>query len=145
MYLEKEKIKNIDNYDIVNDFLFVENSKVKNHQNSTILDLKKIDYWGVSFYEKVFNVFTNRSHNSFYNYKGELLKEISKFNFYKFEDLNNYVGYDRELKKTVFIVNGIKENELEIKLGINCFYKNYIFLTIGNEVSIINCFKNKQL
>lgn len=126
----KDKITNTGDWQIINnDLIYVSKDELKSYnQNNTILTLT--EYWGIMFLSDFFNVFTNRSFNTFYNYEGTLIKEYDKTNFYYILSEDDLIYYDRVSKKTM-------HNEIEIfdgKIGKSFLHMKNIFFDKNRSI-----------
>ncbi len=129
-YKLKDNIKNIGDWQLINDdLIYASNYEVKSYYNEKTVT-KLSEYWGIKFLPDFFNVFTNRSFNTFYNYKGEIIKEYDKTNFYYILSEGDLIYYDRISKKT-------KHNEIDLfndKLGKSLLQRNFIYFEKNRNI-----------
>lgn len=137
MYLI-HKIENCGEFNILKNNLYYikDNSLYLFKQIKPIILLN--DYWGVSFYVKLINVFTNNSCNTFYDYNGNKISEFENMNFYYIFSKNNFIFYDRKEKSTICnsttIING--------KIGYFYLYNDNFFFEKNEVICLYNLNSN---
>ena len=113
-------------------------------QNSIINTPNKIqvnDYFGVKYYESVINVFTSRSKNTLYDYKGKVIDEFEGRNYIYIFSNNNAIYYDR-------ISKVLKYNETVLFQGKIQFYyifKHFVFFSKDSKLFKINNLEGKNI
>jgi len=118
------------------------------NQNSFVLELDNNnpivqlnDYWGINFYATFFNVYTNKSLNTLYDYSGSFLKTFEKKNFYYFYSEDEFIFYDKIERKSFynneFICDG-KILNLYLDNISNLFFarENYLSLYIKHRETV---------
>lgn len=94
-------IKGVGHYSIINNILYyVKDEYIFSGNKQYIIKLN--DFWGVTFSDKIINVFTSNSHNTFYNYDGKFLTEYSNINFYHIFSENEFLYFDRINKNSKY-------------------------------------------
>lgn len=104
---------------------------IKELGQSTII-YKLGEYWGVRYFENIFNVYTNRSHNTLVDYNGNVLKTFDKQNFYEILSLEELIYYDR-IKEGTFYNNNFICNS---KLLEHYLYDNFLFFYNRKGISL---------
>ena len=131
-----EKIKNTGEFKVVKTNLyFVKNTEVFIYPLKEILKLD--EYWGVTFEDQLIHVFTNRSFNTFYDYKGNKIRSFEKVNFYHIFSKDDFIYYDRSEKKSKYNSFTLFEG----KIGLNHYNNNHLFFEnelVINNYSLLN-------
>ena len=88
----------------------------------------------VIFKSSFFNVFTNRSVNTFFNYQGKVINTFEERNFYYYFSDSSFIYYDRVSKRLMY-------NDLELLRGkMLSFYifDDLLFFEKENKIQTIN-------
>ena len=129
----KDKVNSCGDFSLIQSSLhYVSNSILYKYPSEKIIELK--DYWGVHFDLFLFNVFTNRSNNKFYDYLGNEICEFDKRNFYHIFASNDFIYYDRTSKKTKYNDSNIFES----KIGGNFLSGKSLFIPKDNLIISLN-------
>lgn len=130
----KDTIRNIGDWKTINnDLIYVTDNDIYRYNEGEII-LELNEYWGVDFLPEFFNVFTNRSFNTFYSYEGELIKSYDGINFYHIFSKRDFIYYDRKSKTTKY--NGLKL--IDSKLGLSFLHLQNIFSFQSSSIISIN-------
>ena len=93
-----------------------------------------LPYWGVDFNPSFFNVFTNRSVNTFFNYQGKVINTFEERNFYYYFSDSSFIYYDRVSKRLMY-------NDLELlrgKMLSSYIFDDLLFFEKENKIQTIN-------
>ena len=93
-----------------------------------------LPYWGVDFNPSFFNVFTNRSVNTFFNYQGKVINTFEERNFYYYFSDSSFIYYDRVSKRLMY-------NDLELvrgKILSSYIFDELLFFEKENKIQTIN-------
>ena len=93
-----------------------------------------LPYWGVDFNPSFFNVFTNRSVNTFFNYQGKVINTFEERNFYYYFSDSSFIYYDRVSKRLMY-------NDLELlrgKILSSYIFDDLLFFEKENKIQTIN-------
>ena len=93
-----------------------------------------LPYWGVEFNPSFFNVFTNRSVNTFFNYQGKVINTFEERNFYYYFSDSSFIYYDRVSKRLMY-------NDLELlrgKILSSYIFDDLLFFEKENKIQTIN-------
>lgn len=96
---------------------------------------------GIQYEKNLFNVFTNRSFNSFYKYSGELICEYDNRDFYHIFSETDFFYFDRELKQTLY--NGVKL--IDGKIGGNFLFSGILYIPKNKFIIALNYTNFKTL
>lgn len=133
LYTISKKINNVDIFKIVENKLFyISDNEIKNTDTNVSVYIS--EYFGIAFNSTFFNVFTNNSHNTFYNYSGKIIKIFNQRNFYYYFSEDSYIYYDRISKTTKYNDKTIVSN----KLGKKLLYADVLFFVDKNYIQKIN-------
>ena len=93
-----------------------------------------LPYWGVDFNPSFFNVFTNRSVNTFFNYQGKVINTFEEKDFYYYFSDSSFIYYDRVSKRLMY-------NDLELlrgKILSSYIFDDLLFFEKENKIQTIN-------
>ena len=88
----------------------------------------------VIFKSSFFNVFTNRSVNTFFNYQGKVINTFEERNFYYYFSDSSFIYYDRVSKRLMY-------NDLELlrgKMLSSYIFDDLLFFEKENKIQTIN-------
>ena len=133
-YQNIENFPNIDSWKIIdNNCFFVSDDVVKVTGKEVNIPIS-FPYWGIDFNPSFFNVFTNRSVNTFLNYQGKVINTFEERNFYYYFSDSSFIYYDRVSKRLMY-------NDLELLRGkMLSFYifDDLLFFEKENKIQTIN-------
>ena len=133
-YQNIENFPNIDSWKIIdNNCFFVSDDVVKVTGKEVNIPIS-FPYLGIDFNPSFFNVFTNRSVNTFFNYQGKVINTFEEKDFYYYFSDNSFIYYDRVSKRLMY-------NDLELLRGkMLSFYifDDLLFFEKENKIQTIN-------
>ena len=133
-YQNIENFPNIDSWKIIdNNCFFVSDDVVKVTGKEGNIPIS-FPYWGIDFNPSFFNVFTNRSVNTFFNYQGKVINTFEERNFYYYFSDSSFIYYDRESKRLMY-------NDLELlrgKMLSSYIFDELLFFEKENKIQTIN-------
>ena len=133
-YQNIENFPNIDSWKIIdNNCFFVSDDVVKVTGKEVNIPIS-FPYWGIDFNPSFFNVFTNRSVNTFFNYQGKVINTFEEKDFYYYFSDSSFIYYDRVSKRLMY-------NDLELLRGkMLSFYifDDLLFFEKENKIQTIN-------
>ena len=133
-YQNIENFPNIDSWKIIdNNCFFVSDDVVKVTGKEVNIPIS-FPYWGIDFNPSFFNVFTNRSVNTFFNYQGKVINTFEERNFYYYFSDSSFIYYDRESKRLMY-------NDLELlrgKMLSSYIFDDLLFFEKENKIQTIN-------
>ena len=133
-YQNIENFPNIDSWKIIdNNCFFVSDDVVKVTGKEVNIPIS-FPYWGIDFNPSFFNVFTNRSVNTFFNYQGKVINTFEERNFYYYFSDSSFIYYDRESKRLMY-------NDLELlrgKMLSSYIFDELLFFEKENKIQTIN-------
>ena len=133
-YQNIENFPNIDSWKIIdNNCFFVSDDVVKVTGKEVNIPIS-FPYLGIDFNPSFFNVFTNRSVNTFFNYQGKVINTFEERNFYYYFSDSSFIYYDRVSKRLMY-------NDLELLRGkMLSFYifDDLLFFEKENKIQTIN-------
>ena len=133
-YQHVENVPNINSWEIIdNNCYYASGNLVKVIGKEVSIPIP-LPYWGVEFNPSFFNVFTNRSVNTFFNYQGKVINTFEERNFYYYFSDSSFIYYDRESKRLMY-------NDLELLRGkMLSFYifDDLLFFEKENKIQTIN-------
>ena len=133
-YQNIENFPNIDSWKIIdNNCFFVSDDVVKVTGKEVNIPIS-FPYWGIDFNPSFFNVFTNRSVNTFFNYQGKVINTFEERNFYYYFSDSSFIYYDRVSKRLMY-------NDLELlrgKMLSSYIFDDLLFFEKENKIQTIN-------
>ena len=133
-YQNIENFPNIDSWKIIdNNCFFVSDDVVKVIGKEVSIPIP-LPYWGVEFNPSFFNVFTNRSVNTFFNYQGKVINTFEEKDFYYYFSDSSFIYYDRVSKRLMY-------NDLELlrgKMLSSYIFDDLLFFEKENKIQTIN-------
>jgi len=133
-YQNIENFPNIDSWKIIdNNCFFVSDDVVKVTGKEVNIPIS-FPYWGIDFNPSFFNVFTNRSVNTFLNYQGKVINTFEERNFYYYFSDSSFIYYDRVSKRLMY-------NDLELlrgKILSSYIFDDLLFFEKENKIQTIN-------
>ena len=133
-YQNIENFPNIDSWKIIdNNCFFVSDDVVKVTGKEVNIPIS-FPYWGIDFNPSFFNVFTNRSVNTFFNYQGKVINTFEERNFYYYFSDSSFIYYDRVSKRLMY-------NDLELlrgKMLSSYIFDELLFFEKENKIQTIN-------
>ncbi|GJH40098.1 hypothetical protein RCZ04_06480 [Capnocytophaga sp. HP1101] len=133
-YQNIENFPNIDSWKIIdNNCFFVSDDVVKVTGKEVNIPIS-FPYWGIDFNPSFFNVFTNRSVNTFLNYQGKVINTFEERNFYYYFSDSSFIYYDRVSKRLMY-------NDLELlrgKMLSSYIFDELLFFEKENKIQTIN-------
>ena len=133
-YQHVENVPNINSWEIIdNNCYYASGNLVKVIGKEVSIPIP-LPYWGVEFNPSFFNVFTNRSVNTFFNYQGKVINTFEERNFYYYFSDSSFIYYDRVSKRLMY-------NDLELLRGkMLSFYifDDLLFFEKENKIQTIN-------
>ena len=133
-YQNIENFPNIDSWKIIdNNCFFVSDDVVKVTGKEVNIPIP-LPYWGVEFNPSFFNVFTNRSVNTFFNYQGKVINTFEEKDFYYYFSDSSFIYYDRVSKRLMY-------NDLELlrgKILSSYIFDDLLFFEKENKIQTIN-------
>jgi len=133
-YQNIENFPNIDSWKIIdNNCFFVSDDVVKVTGKEVNIPIS-FPYWGIDFNPSFFNVFTNRSVNTFFNYQGKVINTFEERNFYYYFSDSSFIYYDRVSKRLMY-------NDLELlrgKILSSYIFDDLLFFEKENKIQTIN-------
>ena len=133
-YQNIENFPNIDSWKIIdNNCFFVSDDVVKVTGKEVNIPIS-FPYWGIDFNPSFFNVFTNRSVNTFLNYQGKVINTFEERNFYYYFSDSSFIYYDRVSKRLMY-------NDLELlrgKMLSSYIFDDLLFFEKENKIQTIN-------
>ena len=133
-YQNIENFPNIDSWKIIdNNCFFVSDDVVKVTGKEVNIPIS-FPYWGIDFNPSFFNVFTNRSVNTFFNYQGKVINTFEERNFYYYFSDSSFIYYDRVSKRLMY-------NDLELvrgKILSSYIFDEFLFFEKENKIQTIN-------
>ena len=133
-YQHVENVPNINSWEIIdNNCYYASGNLVKVIGKEVSIPIP-LPYWGVEFNPSFFNVFTNRSVNTFFNYQGKVINTFEEKDFYYYFSDNSFIYYDRVSKRLMY-------NDLELLRGkMLSFYifDDLLFFEKENKIQTIN-------
>ena len=133
-YQNIENFPNIDSWKIIdNNCFFVSDDVVKVIGKEVNIPIS-FPYWGIDFNPSFFNVFTNRSVNTFFNYQGKVINTFEERNFYYYFSDSSFIYYDRVSKRLMY-------NDLELlrgKILSSYIFDELLFFEKENKIQTIN-------
>lgn len=110
------------------DIFYIKNEKIQLYPDQEVLTLN--EYWGIYFGQELINVFTNRSYNIFYDYRGNIIESFDKVNFYHIFSKDDFIYFDRNDKKTKYNSSVIYDNKIGKSIVDNdkLFFVDNIFI-----------------
>ena len=133
-YQNIENFPNIDSWKIIdNNCFFVSDDVVKVTGKEVNIPIS-FPYWGIDFNPSFFNVFTNRSVNTFFNYQGKVINTFEERNFYYYFSDSSFIYYDRVSKRLMY-------NDLELlrgKILSSYIFDELLFFEKENKIQTIN-------
>ena len=132
-YQNIENFPNIDSWKIIdNNCFFVSDDVVKVTGKEVNIPIS-FPYWGIDFNPSFFNVFTNRSVNTFFNYQGKVINTFEERNFYYYFSDSSFIYYDRVSKRLMY-------NDLELlrgKILSSYIFDELLFFEKENKIQTI--------
>lgn len=133
-YQNIENFPNIDSWKIIdNNCFFVSDDVVKVTGKEVNIPIS-FPYLGIDFNPSFFNVFTNRSVNTFFNYQGKVINTFEERNFYYYFSDSSFIYYDRVSKRLMY-------NDLELlrgKMLSSYIFDDLLFFEKENKIQTIN-------
>jgi|GEM_PF-2145526 len=133
-YQHVKNIPNINSWEIIdNNCYYASGNLVKVIGKEVSIPIP-LPYWGVEFNPSFFNVFTNRSVNTFFNYQGKVINTFEEKDFYYYFSDSSFIYYDRVSKRLMY-------NDLELLRGkMLSFYifDDLLFFEKENKIQTIN-------
>ena len=133
-YQNIENFPNIDSWKIIdNNCFFVSDDVVKVTGKEVNIPIS-FPYWGIDFNPSFFNVFTNRSVNTFFNYQGKVINTFEEKDFYYYFSDSSFIYYDRVSKRLMY-------NDLELlrgKMLSSYIFDELLFFEKENKIQTIN-------
>ena len=133
-YQNIENFPNIDSWKIIdNNCFFVSDDVVKVTGKEVNIPIS-FPYLGIDFNPSFFNVFTNRSVNTFFNYQGKVINTFEERNFYYYFSDSSFIYYDRVSKRLMY-------NDLELlrgKILSSYIFDELLFFEKENKIQTIN-------
>ena len=133
-YQHVENVPNINSWEIIdNNCYYASGNLVKVIGKEVSIPIP-LPYWGVEFNPSFFNVFTNRSVNTFFNYQGKVINTFEEKDFYYYFSDSSFIYYDRVSKRLMY-------NDLELLRGkMLSFYifDELLFFEKENKIQTIN-------
>ena len=133
-YQHVENVPNINSWEIIdNNCYYASGNLVKVIGKEVSIPIP-LPYWGVEFNPSFFNVFTNRSVNTFFNYQGKVINTFEEKDFYYYFSDSSFIYYDRVSKRLMY-------NDLELLRGkMLSFYifDDLLFFEKENKIQTIN-------
>ena len=133
-YQHVENFPNINSWEIIdNNCYYASGNLVKVIGKEVSIPIP-LPYWGVEFNPSFFNVFTNRSVNTFFNYQGKVINTFEEKDFYYYFSDSSFIYYDRVSKRLMY-------NDLELLRGkMLSFYifDDLLFFEKENKIQTIN-------
>ena len=133
-YQHVENVPNINSWEIIdNNCYYASGNLVKVIGKEVSIPIP-LPYWGVEFNPSFFNVFTNRSVNTFFNYQGKVINTFEERNFYYYFSDSSFIYYDRVSKRLMY-------NDLELlrgKMLSSYIFDDLLFFEKENKIQTIN-------
>ena len=133
-YQHVENFPNINSWEIIdNNCYYASGNLVKAIGKEVNIPIP-LPYWGVEFNPSFFNVFTNRSVNTFFNYQGKVINTFEEKDFYYYFSDNSFIYYDRVSKRLMY-------NDLELlrgKILSSYIFDDLLFFEKENKIQTIN-------
>ena len=133
-YQHVENFPNINSWEIIdNNCYYASGNLVKVIGKEVSIPIP-LPYWGVEFNPSFFNVFTNRSVNTFFNYQGKVINTFEEKDFYYYFSDSSFIYYDRVSKRLMY-------NDLELlrgKILSSYIFDDLLFFEKENKIQTIN-------
>ena len=133
-YQHVENVPNINSWEIIdNNCYYASGNLVKVIGKEVSIPIP-LPYWGVEFNPSFFNVFTNRSVNTFFNYQGKVINTFEEKDFYYYFSDSSFIYYDRVSKRLMY-------NDLELlrgKILSSYIFDDLLFFEKENKIQTIN-------
>jgi len=133
-YQHVENVPNINSWEIIdNNCYYASGNLVKVIGKEVSIPIP-LPYWGVEFNPSFFNVFTNRSVNTFFNYQGKVINTFEEKDFYYYFSDSSFIYYDRVSKRLMY-------NDLELlrgKMLSSYIFDDLLFFEKENKIQTIN-------
>ena len=133
-YQHVENFPNINSWEIIdNNCYYASGNLVKAIGKEVNIPIP-LPYWGVEFNPSFFNVFTNRSVNTFFNYQGKVINTFEEKDFYYYFSDSSFIYYDRVSKRLMY-------NDLELlrgKILSSYIFDDLLFFEKENKIQTIN-------
>ena len=133
-YQHVENFPNINSWEIIdNNCYYASGNLVKAIGKEVNIPIP-LPYWGVEFNPSFFNVFTNRSVNTFFNYQGKVINTFEEKDFYYYFSDSSFIYYDRVSKRLMY-------NDLELlrgKILSSYIFDELLFFEKENKIQTIN-------
>ena len=133
-YQHVKNIPNINSWEIIdNNCYYASGNLVKVIGKEVSIPIP-LPYWGVEFNPSFFNVFTNRSVNTFFNYQGKVINTFEEKDFYYYFSDSSFIYYDRVSKRLMY-------NDLELlrgKILSSYIFDDLLFFEKENKIQTIN-------
>ena len=133
-YQHVENFPNINSWEIIdNNCYYASGNLVKVIGKEVSIPIP-LPYWGVEFNPSFFNVFTNRSVNTFFNYQGKVINTFEEKDFYYYFSDSSFIYYDRVSKRLMY-------NDLELlrgKILSSYIFDDLLFFEKESKIQTIN-------
>ena len=133
-YQHVKNIPNINSWEIIDNNCYYASGNLVKVIGKEICIPIPLPYWGVEFNPSFFNVFTNRSVNTFFNYQGKVINTFEEKDFYYYFSDSSFIYYDRVSKRLMY-------NDLELlrgKILSSYIFDELLFFEKENKIQTIN-------
>ena len=133
-YQHVENFPNINSWKIIDDNCYYASGNLVKVIGKEVSIPIPLPYWGVEFNPSFFNVFTNRSVNTFFNYQGKVINTFEEKDFYYYFSDSSFIYYDRVSKRLMY-------NDLELlrgKMLSSYIFDELLFFEKENKIQTIN-------